>query len=612
MNNLWLSVILTFTLIIGGFGRVVSFNLITFGKEVTVTFNGKTLPMILVNDYAPVYSLSGICPDEEFEYTYEVDGKSEGFTRKLAVGELTTHNEFFGRKKTLSPMKGMGYPADKPRWTRSIGKTDVFDDSYIPTIVIDEGSRSKFVEAPDAFTIGRFTMILKDEVFTEKEVEAKTQNRYHDKFQWRVKLENKIHKRKVFKFRANPDDPTFLRQALYGDMVAAAGNPVHNQVIVRVYLRDGTPIGLYLMIEVTSSKSFIKSQFYGNETTGKINVPETGLGFPLDCSTGADFIQGSDFSSFKYSEGENNKKIKYLTDAMHELDVNDEEEVRKFSKKWFDLDIFFKALAFEYLTGHWDSYWMYTSNFVMYDAPEESTKKTYKYYFIDQDFDQTFGIGLSKSVNHYGEDFPSQSYKTLVDRIWNIKGAESDGPNRAAIDIFLRGGVTTKMFEQHLIDIVKHIFNPVALGRRIDQYVSRYTDEIKWDYRSKRIHTAYISNRGNYTWTIQDFRENIDDTPKSSVEWGLKQWIKMRAKAVAKEFDFEWDSEPLDPILPVVPTVNNTITNSTNTNNTNNTSSEDDTLFGKVYVENLSLKGALPHFLNTLFYIAIIAFIFLI
>jgi len=67
MNNLWLSVILTFTLIIGGFGRVVSFNLITFGKEVTVTFNGKTLPMILVNDYAPVYSLSGICPDEEFE-----------------------------------------------------------------------------------------------------------------------------------------------------------------------------------------------------------------------------------------------------------------------------------------------------------------------------------------------------------------------------------------------------------------------------------------------------------------------------------------------------------------------------------------------------------------
>jgi len=383
-------------------------------------------------------------------------------------------------------------------------------------------------------------------IFTETNVASKAQNRYQDKFQWRIKLENKIHKRKVFKFRANPDDPTFLRQALYGDIVAAAGNPVHNQVIVRVYLSDGTPIGLYLMIEVTSSKSFIKSQFYGNEITGKINVPASGLGFPLDCATGADFIEGSNFNDFKYSVGENNEKIKYLTEAMHSLDVNDEAAVKKFSKEWLDLDTFFKSLAFEYLTGDWDSYWMLTSNFVMYDAPEESTKNTYKYYFIDQDFDLTFGLGLSDKVNLWGDEFPSQSYKTLVDRTWGVNG---EGSNRAAIDIFLRGGVTTQMFENHLIDIVKHIFNPVALGRRIDEYVRRYTDEIRWDYEIERLHIASDPNRERYVWNINDFYENLEDVSKDSVAWGLKQWIKMRAETVAEEFGFEWDAVPLEPVV---------------------------------------------------------------
>jgi len=549
MKFQWLVLIIQFIVVeYGVFGRIVNFSIITFGNEVTVSYSDKTLNMKPVNEYSHVFSVSGICPEDEFEYTYTVDGKPEDFTRSLPAGQRQTYNEFYGRKETISPMKGLGYPADKPQWTRSIGKTETFDDSYIPTIIIDAGSREYFVNATDTYTIGRFTMVLKNKIFTDTNVPSKSQNRYQDKFQWRVKLNTKINKRSVFKFRANPNDPTFIRQSIYGDMVAAAGNPVHNQIIVRVYLDDGTPIGLYLMIEVTSSKSFIKSQFYGNESTGKVIIPETGLGYPLDCCTGADFIPGGNFTSFTYDEGEDNVRVKYLAEAMHALDVQNEKEVENFSKKWLDLDTFFKALAFEYLTGHWDSYWMYTSNFVMYDAPEESSKGCYKFYFIDQDFDQTFGIGLSDKVNLYGDDFPSQSYKTLVDREWNIQGPESDGPNRAAIDKFLRGGVTTEMFENHLIDIVKHIFNPVALGRRIDEYVRRYKDEIQWDYNIERIHTGYLTDlHEKYVWTMDDFNSNLDSTPTKSIRWGFKQWIEMRAKAVADEFGFEWDKEPLDP-----------------------------------------------------------------
>jgi len=555
MKSLILYVFLLYTVIGHIYGRVVNFSLLTFGQNVSVTFNGKTINMRAIDDFSRVYSVSGICPDDEFEYYYTVDGQTEGFTRKIPAKVLTTHIEFFGRKETLSPLKGMGYPEDKPLWKRSIGKTALFDDSYIPTVIIDEGSRNFFVSGNDTWTLTRFTIVLQDEVFTETNVPTKAQNRYQDKFQWRVKLENKIHKRRVFKFRANPSDPTFFRQSLYGDAVAAVGNPVHNQVIVRVYLSDGTPIGLYLMIEVTSSKSFIKTQFYGNELTGKVTVPETGLGFPLDCSTGADFKLGGPFYAFQYSVGENNDKIKYLTEAMHNLDVSNEEEVKKFSREWFDLDVFFRSLAFEYLTGDWDSYWMLTTNFVMYDAPDESTDKTFKYYFIDQDFDLTFGIGLSEKVNTFGLDFPSQSYKTLVDRTWNIE--TNDGPNREAIDIFLRGGYTKTMFENHLIDIVKHVFNPVALGRRLEEYVRRYTSEVEWDYGIQRLHIGADPNKTRYVWDMSDYYENMEYTPKESVKWGLKQWIKMRAQAVADEFGFEWDKEPLDPIVNIPEDVGN-------------------------------------------------------
>jgi len=551
MNCLLFSIILI-AIIEQVYGRFVTFSVISFGSEASVTFNGKTLPMKRIDTYSNVHSVSGICPDEEFKYTYSVDGESEGFSRVLPANVLTTHNEFFGREETIRPLKGLGYPEDKPQWTRSIGKTAVFDDSYIPTVIFDEGSRDFFISGNDTYTLGRFTLILKDEVFTEENVPTKAQNRYQDKFQFRIKLEKKIHKRRVFKFRSNSADPAFFRQSIYGDVTAAIGNPVHNQIVVRVYLSDGTPIGLYLMIEVTSSKSFIKTQFYGNEATGKVKVPSTGLGFPLDCSTGADFVPGQSLGAFQYSEGENNDKIKYLIEAMHKVDVNNVEDVKRFSREWFDLDIFFKALALEYLTGDWDSYWMLTTNFVMYDDPQESTSSTYKYYFIDQDFDLTFGIGLSSKVNTYGDEFPLQSYKTLVDRTWGIENY--DGENREAIDLFLKGGVTTQMFENHLIDIVKHVFNPVALGRRIDEYVSRYADEIEWDYTIERLHIGADPNKTRYVWTVNDFYENIEDVGKESTPWGLKQWIEMRAESVAEEFGFEWDKVPLDPVVKKIVT----------------------------------------------------------
>ena len=67
MNCLLLSTLLIMTIIGQVYGRIVNFSIIAFGKESTVTFNGKTLKMIPVDNFSGVMSVSAICPDEEFE-----------------------------------------------------------------------------------------------------------------------------------------------------------------------------------------------------------------------------------------------------------------------------------------------------------------------------------------------------------------------------------------------------------------------------------------------------------------------------------------------------------------------------------------------------------------
>jgi hypothetical protein len=178
----------------------------------------------------------------------------------------------------------------------------------------------------------------------------------------------------------------------------------------------------------------------------------------------------------------------------------------------------------------------------MYDDPKESTSNTFKYYFIDQDFDLTWGCGLSDEINRYGKDFPKKSYTEDVNRTWNI--GSSDGPNRYAVDKFLSGGLTKGMFEAYLVSIVKHIFNPVAMKAKIDSYAERLRPELEWDYSFQKLYTSQNSKK--YEFNIEDFDTGLLTGGKRH-EWGILDWTEMRANAVCSEFGFEYDSVPLTP-----------------------------------------------------------------
>ncbi|KAG4093938.1 hypothetical protein H8356DRAFT_1293817 [Neocallimastix lanati (nom. inval.)] len=519
--------------------RSVKFSVVAFGKSVSVDVAGTKYSLKKYSTYAPVYQATISVKDEEVNYKYIVDGISENFNRKLDKKDTTTHNEFFGRKYTI---KALPQFKQVYKWTKSVGKGELFDDSYIPTVhIYGEKSETIFTTTKAADdTMEAIVFILKDSIYTFKNIPCSPKNKYWNKMQFKVKLnDNGIEGRYILKFRDNNEDPTFMRQDLYGDIMNALGYPTIQSIKTRVYVNEKA-VGYYILQEEAASPSFARSAFHG-DNHGKYLITDTSkLGHPLDCSTGADFYYtGNKFYAFQpYSSSYDNSRARALCKAFENLNVNSESEVEAFEKKWFDIDTFFKAIAMQYLTGHWDSYWLYSTNFALYDDPTQSTSSTYKFYFICQDWDGTFGLNLGMPYMRY-DNFIERSYKDFVNIPWGLDNY--DAPKRYAIDKLLSNAKLRARFETILKNIVLNIFNPIAISKRLDALVERHREEVAWNYDTINNHPLRKAESSQLGWTMDDFETNINTRSRYGASYGIKEYVYKRAKAIKKEFNLDLD-----------------------------------------------------------------------
>jgi len=526
------------------------FSVVSFNGSCKLSIDDKTYSMEQHSKCSKLYTTSVDVPLKT-KYKYICGGK-EDVERILT--EETTHNELFGRALTVYDMPEFNYP-DSDKWGRTIGRTELFDPSYVPIVIVDT-NKDFFVEAGgDDFE--KMTFILKDNVFVFNDVETSTKNDDEDKFQIKISLkgDDNIYHRNEFKFRPSAYDPTFIRQILYGDIAHAIGNPTHESISVRVYHTDGTGIGLYVLQEDVTTESFIRSAFYGNSDG---SIKDYKLSPIYDCSTGADFNPDDPhhLGGFQNLKDPFDLKIE-LKDMMKKLaeaDVTNEDQIKNIDENWLDIDTILKALALEYLAGHWDSYWFLTSNFVTYH-PAEETEGTqynyskYKYYFVDQDFDQTWSVGMHEKLDPI--NFPMKPYTDFVGRsesYWkDVNSNENGEPGTRVIVNKLIGcnGLETcptkVRFENHLKSIVKYIFNPVALGKKVNGYKERLDEEMQWDTSLTRLHKG---TRGIYNFTYKNFVDGME-TGVSSY-YGIMDWTTIMADTVCKQFNMQYNTDSSD------------------------------------------------------------------
>jgi len=64
-------------------------------------------------------------------------------------------------------MPEFGFPTKTP-WTRSIGRTELFDPTYVPIVILDGGEQDFYTHANDKYstTFGKMTFVLKDNVLS--------------------------------------------------------------------------------------------------------------------------------------------------------------------------------------------------------------------------------------------------------------------------------------------------------------------------------------------------------------------------------------------------------------------------------------------------------------
>ncbi|OUM64041.1 hypothetical protein PIROE2DRAFT_9266 [Piromyces sp. E2] len=534
------NILLLFALCLGTvYSRYVNFRVISFGRKVQVQIvGGKKYDLSLEKGDEILYTRKvNNVPLGVFKYYYIEDGKKEDFVRETGPKTVNTYIEFFGRKDTIKKLKTFSYPDKK--WNKSIGETELFDESYIPTIHITGKTAEDLMKKPryKYFYLEKVTFYLKNNKKVVTNVKTDPKNWGFAKFQMRMEFLSgqNINGRTLLKLRNGGEDPLNLRQLIYGNIIETLGMPSIKSVMVRVYYNK-KPAGFYTLQEEAFSESFVKAEFHGDPKTQTIKNEKIGQPFNGEC--GAEYSYSDSLSHYSQFNGANKTdqktKLRAFTKALSKFDTKKAtaKEIERFEKQWFDIDTFHKAMAMEYLTADWNGYWYTNCNFASYDDPTQSTKTTFKHYYISQDHDETFGVGLTKKYNKMGVDYPKISYKTLLKDKY-----DHGSKHRTLVDKFIKDSpILQRRFEKTLISIVENIFNPVNFKEVVDTYHERYRPEMKWDFSFERAYkpSKYVS-QGIPDYTFKDYEKNLSKRV-GGLKWGLYEWIKLKADSVCDEF----------------------------------------------------------------------------
>ncbi|KAF9283154.1 hypothetical protein BGZ68_005512 [Mortierella alpina] len=538
---LGLTLLSTFTLANSVTFYVVGYpnNSDTFG----VSINGQitrlsTTPVTLPLWSGTVADVPSSASSPEITYKYvaldstgQVVKTEENFQRSLDKNAVQTAYDVFDREVTKTRLPDIPLVYDP--WHMS--KTKIFDDTVIATIHVvgDQKQFESMLQKPEGAPPMKVTFrYINDKLVHNVDnvtfgISGKSSTEFNKqafRFDFETEHNQTFFSRPHIKLRSQTQDPTFMREKLFIDMLNVVGIPTQQGAWVRLYM-NSQPVGLYLMVD-DISKSFLKQTIHqGNPaiehgTLWQMNAPLVEsqgdlryLGPTMDQN---EIVQ----ECYKLKNLGSNPPTAPMTQLVQLMkDLDDFDPLapggKAFWESRLDLAGVLRNLAMEYLGGDWDAYWWSGSNYFLYFNPTMGTTGG-KWQWIPTDFDGTFGNGDPTDT--------LTDYKTYADF------TKHDRP--LVTKLLFKNNEIHQEFENILREIVGWAFKPEALFPRIEAYEKMLAKDVAWDYSIIRTSPGMTNS-----WKIADFHNSLVG-PIENMGLGVKPWIEGRAQQLQASLNF--------------------------------------------------------------------------
>ncbi|ORX83702.1 coth-domain-containing protein [Anaeromyces robustus] len=315
------------------------------------------------------------------------------------------------------------------------------------------------------------------------------------------KYNSEIFNRKEFKLRSLRYDESYIKNKIVTDLAESLGLPITQSNFCRLYINNKS-YGLYELADMYKKK-FIKRFFNPQKNEDEVIYGSFYKGvsgdfpaylysdFPGSSAT-PDEIIGELYESIipptaGYDPHQDIKAMIAWAESLPETASKEEIEQK------FDLDMFLKYMAIEYLICHWDGYLGNGNNFYIYIEPNNG-----KYHFLSYDFDSTLGKWchavegtIDSYVLHVGDDSkgnPADPY-----------GSEPKNREPLLYKKIIKNPNIKPIFDNLVKGIVQNLFNLQALGPRIDYLYEFLKDDMYWDIDTfiyKTFDTKYFADGG--------------------------------------------------------------------------------------------------------------------
>ncbi|OUM67377.1 hypothetical protein PIROE2DRAFT_5240 [Piromyces sp. E2] len=349
-----------------------------------------------------------------------------------------------------------------------------------------------------------------------------------------IKIRGKqdLYGRKQFKLRPGARDATFLRNKLSCDIHNRLKLPSISANYIMLYINNEY-IGLYILMD-SIKLSWIEF-VYGDKNTVSLYKCEN-----LPYGLNAQSFEGCPNENEDVAD--HSEWIKFLTTIDQAKKPEDIDNV-------FDIDLFLKEVALEYLFGSWDHYPTSDHNFYFYKATDN------KWKYLIYDFDAEFGQDLS---NHISSSTPLDNTNQINYDLFKYSKNENQdytmqsfvdwiGDSKSnLIDILIKNN--PKRFIDVLKEVVTDTFNPTVLFPHIDEikeFIKPYVQKDKVPDSHGKYPGQFDDTVGIYSleqWDANSEYTTIRNFMFNTEAYGLKYWILSKYRYICKALNMSCDS----------------------------------------------------------------------